>query len=310
MTAAAGVVEQDAVALGRQHLGVPGGTLAVAVAAVHEQDGRAVARRAVPAGELQAVARAERDLLVLRAGLRADRRRATCARRSCPWPSGRARRTSRGPRPARRAAAATSAGGARGGTRRARRARALPRSASTPVRSLCATPSTRMCWTCMAPLTVASTANVNAVAARSAALILGKAQIAATAPASAISAASACCPSPSPGCRPRNASSSAWTRATAVAPVNTPRVVIRSRALGEGGAGFSRVIVCMRSPFHRIGRRAMGRPLPAASQMRRGARRVAAYCASAQPSLRGSLPAARTPSACRRTTCAPPVGSA
>ena len=123
-------------------------------------------------------------------------------------------------------------------------------------------------------------------------------------PAAAISAASACWESPRPGWRCRNASSSAWRSAIAGRDGEDPSCVVTrgqcrdavvagAGALEDGGVHTQR-------PCQRWLRADRGPP-----RVRGFAN--APYCASAQPSLRGSLPAARTPSSCRRTTCAPPV---
>ena len=68
LAAPAGVVEQHAVAPAGEQLRVGDGAPAVAAAAVHDQHRGAVARRAVPAGEAQAVGRPEGDRLVARGG--------------------------------------------------------------------------------------------------------------------------------------------------------------------------------------------------------------------------------------------------
>ena len=62
--ASARVVEEHAVACVRQHACVTDRSLAVAAAAVYEHDRRPVTRRYVPASEVNAVGRGERDLLV------------------------------------------------------------------------------------------------------------------------------------------------------------------------------------------------------------------------------------------------------
>ena len=71
LAAPAGVIEQDAVAVAGEHRGVRHRAAAVAAAAVGDDDRRAVGGRPVPAGELQAVGGAERDVLVGRARRRA-----------------------------------------------------------------------------------------------------------------------------------------------------------------------------------------------------------------------------------------------
>ena len=69
----AGVVEQDAVAVADQELGVRDGAGPVAPAAVEDEQRRAVARRAIPAREVDAVTGVERDLAVVGARRGADR---------------------------------------------------------------------------------------------------------------------------------------------------------------------------------------------------------------------------------------------
>ena len=64
LAAPAGVIEQHAVAVAGEHRSVGDRAAAVAAAAVRDDDRRAVAGRPVPAGDLQAVGRAERDVLV------------------------------------------------------------------------------------------------------------------------------------------------------------------------------------------------------------------------------------------------------
>ena len=83
-----------------------------------------------------------------------------------------------------------------------------------------------MCWTCMAPLTRPNTPSSPAAAARRPGRSDGNAAIAAPPAISATSAATACWPRPSPGCRWTSASSRACTRSTTVATVNTRRSVI------------------------------------------------------------------------------------
>src|SRR5215213_6216437 len=65
-------MQQDAVAVADEKLRVSDGAGAVAATAVHDENRRAVPRRSVPAGKLDAVGRLEADLAVVGAGRGAD----------------------------------------------------------------------------------------------------------------------------------------------------------------------------------------------------------------------------------------------
>ena len=88
LAAAARVVEQDAVAVAREHLRVRDRAVAVAAAAVHDEHGGAVLRRAVPAGELEPVAGLEADVAIRGARRVADRLAPLVRARRCPARSG------------------------------------------------------------------------------------------------------------------------------------------------------------------------------------------------------------------------------
>ena len=94
LAAAARVVEQDAVAVAGEHLRVGDRALAVAAAAVDDEHRGAVARRAVPAGEVEPVAGLERDVAVSGARRLADRLAPLVRRDDARARSGRARRGS------------------------------------------------------------------------------------------------------------------------------------------------------------------------------------------------------------------------
>ena len=142
---AARVIDEDAVAVADEHLGVAQGAAAVAAAARDHQHGRAVLRRAVPALELDVVGGREADGLVggvRRAADRAvqrvdvDDRHADRARRRRPRRAG-SRQHEHADRPAPRPGSRRLRRGGGTGIQAARPTSTTPApSASTPVTSL------------------------------------------------------------------------------------------------------------------------------------------------------------------------------
>ena len=220
LPAAARVVDEDAVAVADEHLGVAQGAAAVAAAARDHEHGGAVLGRAVPALEVDAVGGGEADVLVVGARRAADRAghrvdvhdrhpdraeeedhgdAGTPAARARGWPS-----AAPGPRlPSPRW---------RKGIQAARPTSTTPAtSASTPVTSLAVrpVPRSRKWWTWRPPFTAASTPNVKATAARTPGRSESNRATASTVATSAMPKASACWVSGTPPPGKRKASSNA-----------------------------------------------------------------------------------------------------